>query len=327
MEAPPQARYLILGADGKEYGPVSGEQIHQWIDEGRANAASRARVEGQEGWRNLSEFPEFAEAVAARPPAFEPGAGSDEAPTPLPADLLERDYDLSVGNCLSRGFELFTSRFGLVFAAGAIFLGVQLLLTLLSMIPILGSLVSLASFVVYGPLVGGLYFFLLKVMRNQPAQVGDVFCGFQRCAVHLILCYIVMMILTAIAAAPGGVIVAVGAIPQIFGNEVQPILMVVAGFGALICLAGVLFVTVCWMFALALIIDKRMEFWPAMETSRKVVMKHWWKCFLLYLVAGLLNLAGMLVCCVGLFFTLPLSFATMMFAYEDVFCRPSPQSA
>ena len=35
--------YYLIGADGKEYGPFSDEQVWQWIREGRANAYSRIR--------------------------------------------------------------------------------------------------------------------------------------------------------------------------------------------------------------------------------------------------------------------------------------------
>ena len=36
--------YEIIGADGKEYGPISFEQIRQWIAEGRVNAQTRVQV-------------------------------------------------------------------------------------------------------------------------------------------------------------------------------------------------------------------------------------------------------------------------------------------
>ncbi len=35
--------YRVLGADGKEYGPVTGEVLRHWITEGRANAHTKAR--------------------------------------------------------------------------------------------------------------------------------------------------------------------------------------------------------------------------------------------------------------------------------------------
>ena len=38
--------YRIIGADGREYGPIPAEQLRQWIREGRADAQTRARAEG-----------------------------------------------------------------------------------------------------------------------------------------------------------------------------------------------------------------------------------------------------------------------------------------
>jgi hypothetical protein len=51
--------YKIIGADGKEYGPISAEVLRQWIAEGRANAQSKILPEGATEWKALSEFPEF----------------------------------------------------------------------------------------------------------------------------------------------------------------------------------------------------------------------------------------------------------------------------
>jgi hypothetical protein len=52
--------YKIIGADQREYGPVSADQIRQWMREGRANATTLIQAEGVPGWRPLSTFPEFA---------------------------------------------------------------------------------------------------------------------------------------------------------------------------------------------------------------------------------------------------------------------------
>lgn len=51
--------YRIIGADGKEYGPVTAEQLRQWITEGRANADTRTLLEGTSDWKRLADFPEF----------------------------------------------------------------------------------------------------------------------------------------------------------------------------------------------------------------------------------------------------------------------------
>jgi hypothetical protein len=57
MEGNPNFR--ILGADGREYGPVAIDVVKRWIAEGRALAATPARVESQDSWRPLESFVEF----------------------------------------------------------------------------------------------------------------------------------------------------------------------------------------------------------------------------------------------------------------------------
>jgi len=66
--------YKIRGADEKEYGPVTGEQLQQWIAEHRLNAQSLAQLEGTEGWKPLGQFPEFAATLSSAAPA-PPGLG------------------------------------------------------------------------------------------------------------------------------------------------------------------------------------------------------------------------------------------------------------
>jgi TM2 domain-containing membrane protein YozV len=51
--------YKIIGADGREYGPVGVDQVRRWIAEGRANAQTRAQAEGSTDWRPLADIPEF----------------------------------------------------------------------------------------------------------------------------------------------------------------------------------------------------------------------------------------------------------------------------
>lgn len=60
--------YKIIGADGKEYGPITADQLRQWVAEGRVNAQTRILPEGATEWRSLSELPEFAAAVPLTPP-------------------------------------------------------------------------------------------------------------------------------------------------------------------------------------------------------------------------------------------------------------------
>ncbi len=72
--------YYIQGADQKEYGPVSADQLRQWISENRLNRFSPARADGESLWKTLGDFPEFAEVlVGAAPTASEAPASAPTA--------------------------------------------------------------------------------------------------------------------------------------------------------------------------------------------------------------------------------------------------------
>jgi hypothetical protein len=76
--------FKIQGADQKEYGPISADVLRQWIVERRADGRTLVQAEGTTAWRPLSEFPEFAAALAGgpRPP---PAPGPAPVTTPLSA--------------------------------------------------------------------------------------------------------------------------------------------------------------------------------------------------------------------------------------------------
>ena len=51
--------YKLIGADGREYGPVSADQLRRWIGERRLNAQTLIRAEGSADWKPLGSVPEF----------------------------------------------------------------------------------------------------------------------------------------------------------------------------------------------------------------------------------------------------------------------------
>lgn len=56
--------FTIIGGDGKEYGPVSSDQIRAWLAGGRANLETKVKAVGSDEWRRLGDLPEFAGGVA-----------------------------------------------------------------------------------------------------------------------------------------------------------------------------------------------------------------------------------------------------------------------
>jgi TM2 domain-containing membrane protein YozV len=62
--------YKIIGTDGRQYGPVSAEQIRQWLTQSRVNAQTMVQPEGSLDWKALGTLPEFASDFRIPPPAI-----------------------------------------------------------------------------------------------------------------------------------------------------------------------------------------------------------------------------------------------------------------
>ena len=74
--------YKIIGADGKEYGPVNLEQVKQWVGEGRITSQTRMQDTSTGQWKQASEIPELSSLLTARLGA---GVAAVHAPAVAPA--------------------------------------------------------------------------------------------------------------------------------------------------------------------------------------------------------------------------------------------------
>ena len=75
--------YRIIGADQREYGPISPEQLRQWLTEGRVNARTLVLAEGIGDWKPLASLPEFSILLGLQPPSAGP-APIQPLPAPPP---------------------------------------------------------------------------------------------------------------------------------------------------------------------------------------------------------------------------------------------------
>lgn len=72
--------FTILGGDGKEYGPVTADKVLEWIKGGRANLQTKVRRLGENDWRTLGDFPEFASYPGGTATDYQAPAGTPAAP-------------------------------------------------------------------------------------------------------------------------------------------------------------------------------------------------------------------------------------------------------
>ena len=158
----------------------------------------------------------------------------------------------------------------------------------LAFVPILGWIVGFV-------LMGGLDYMLLKRIRGERVMIGDVFAGFNRAFLDLTMAGLVKWLLTSI--------------------------------GLILCILPGIYLAIGYVFALPLVIDKQMDFWTAMEVSRRVVHEHWFSVFALVIVLVLVALAGFLLCGIGALISVPVASAALMYVYEDLFgSRAEPTS-
>lgn len=211
-----------------------------------------------------------------------PGCGQ---PTDSPAPLLEPapgrpPQSLPLSDYFKTGWGLFKQ-----YPTG--FVGFCLLYLLiqavLHSIPYLGAV---ASFAVSTPLLMGNFIVSAKLLHGQTPEFRDFFSGFQ---------YFLPLLLLSLVA---GLFIGLGTI-----------LLVIPG----------IYLLVAYMFASYLVVDRRLDFWPAMELSRRTVHPRWFGYFAFALLVMLLNLAGAIALGVGLLVTIPLSFCAVTAAYADLF--------
>ncbi len=244
-------------------------------------------------YQNASQVKTAVDTIAggAAPPPRSPGVDAEA----LAQQILAEDYTLSIRSCFRRAWSLLKTEFWP-------FVGITaLILAMFSFVGVIvgagfnhrsegavGITSSAISMLVMGPLIGGLYFYFLKKVRREKATVEAAFCGFTRERfLHLFLAGFATSLLTWV------------------------------GFLCLV-LPGI-YLVVAWMFALPLVVDKQLDFWAAMELSRKVVTKHWFKFLGLNLFMILLTFAGVVVLWVGVLVAAPVIFLMVVYAYEDIF--------
>ena len=282
--------FKIIGADGRQYGPVTAGTVREWLAAGRANAQTLAQAEGATGWKTLSEFPELADALRLLPVPPQPtGSGTPPIATPpdpdvLAEETLARDVHLDILSCLGRGWDRMISDFWSI-------VGVSTLVWLL-----IGAASSVyVGIILNGPLLGGLFWYYLKLIRGERAELPDAFAGFSPAFLQL-------MILSLVSG-------------------------LLVGLGLMLCLIPGIYLQVAWSLALPLAMDKRLDFWSAMEVSRKVASKYWWQFFGLLLLWLVLQVVGTMACLVGVFVTVTFGGLAYAYAYEDLFGEKRPHDS
>jgi hypothetical protein len=243
--------------------------------------------------------------------------------------ILERPYTVNIGQYFNRGGEIFQQKLGEFVGFTFLYLIINFGL---SNIPYVGSIIS---GLISGVLVAGYYFVVFRISRGQSTEFGDFFLSFRNNQfLPLLLLNLLMGLVLGGIYLIALLFIGLGFYEPIYNVVTQsspslnlpdlPELSIPPILGVIFCLVGFLllipliYLSVCYAFALPLAVDRRLYAWQSMETSRKLIQKKWLSWWGFSILVGLLMLVGACACYIGILFTVPLGYCTLAAAYEDV---------
>jgi hypothetical protein len=136
-----------------------------------------------------------------------------------------------------------------------------------------------------GALIAGFHVFTMKKLMGRNAEIGNLFRGFD----------------FFVAALVASILIGIFTF-----------------FGCLFLIIPGLVIAAMYKFTYLFIVDKRMDFWPAMQASHSVVKNDYVGFTLFLVLAFLVNVLGFLCLLVGLLVTIPVTFAAITIAYQEV---------
>ena len=150
---------------------------------------------------------------------------------------------------------------------------------------VLAALSAMVPIVIQGPLLVGFHIFCIKKLLGKQAEFGDLFKGFNFFVPALVASLLISLF---------------------------------SSIGLLLCIVGALVVGAMYKFTYLVILDKRMDFWPAMQASHAVVKNDYFGFTMFLLLIALVDLLGVLCCIVGVFIAIPVGMAAITVAYRDL---------
>ncbi len=190
---------------------------------------------------------------------------------------------------------------------------------------LIGSLVPFG--VILGPMMCGLYLSLFARRRGVTAEFGNLFKGFDYFGPSVVAT-LLHMIPIFVVIVPFYIVFYVAFFMAMAdsrhggGNPDPSRMFGLFGIFAVFWLFFLLFMivlSVLFAFAYPLIVDRKLSGLDAVKLSVSAGLANFWQLLGLMLLNGLLGFLGVLLCYVGVLLVLPVSFAAIATAYEQVF--------
>jgi uncharacterized membrane protein len=189
---------------------------------------------------------------------------------------------------------------------------------------LIGSAVPLG--ILLGPMMCGLYLTFFKARRGEPVEFSMMFKGFDYFGPSLIatllhIIPIIAIVLPAYLLFYVSIFLSMAA--QGSNGEPNPAALfgVMATFGIfwIVVLIVVVIISVGFTFAYPLIVDRKLQGFDAVKLSFRAAFANFFRLLGMILLTSLMSIVGALACYVGMFLVMPIVYAAIAKAYEQVF--------
>jgi len=147
------------------------------------------------------------------------------------------------------------------------------------------STTGLGIFLVTGPLNIGFFYIITLRMFGKPFDISDISKGFN----YYINAILINILVTFFVSV-----------------------------GFTLCIIPGIFIYSWYLLPYIYIFDRDMDFWKAMEESRKVAFNRFFEFFVLFIVLGFIFFLGILLCGVGILIVIPYIKIVIMLVYRDL---------
>lgn len=234
--------------------------------------------------------------------------------------IINEGSDFKFGDYISRGFEIFQKDMGSFIGFAAIMI---VLTMVIGMIPFIGPIAN--QLVVSPALTVGAYLVARKLDCGEANEFGNFFKGFDYVG-QLALATVVMGIIISVTLIPFIIVCWQSGLVEWYmelaSNPLQDPMALGAPemppFWSILLLLPAIYLGVAYNWTYLFIVFYKMDFWPAMEASRKLLTKHWPIYFAFMIVLGIIMAGGFILLCIGILASLPAVMCMTYAAFADV---------
>lgn len=232
------------------------------------------------------------------------------------------NYKFDASNYISKSWSLFKTEMGPL-------LGVSLLTLIGSIVlgffPIIGNFSGILSTIMFS----GIYLYLRNTQTSTQSG-NDFFGGFKyslqiiifQLLVFVLIIPLAMFVLSGVISSEILISFLSGAItPYEFEEYMNGIrISSTTAISLLIIALGSIFISIVFTFTIPLIVDGKLNFWNAMETSRKTVQKNFFYFLIFFIVLVVfMIITTILTCGLGIFFWIPFIYVIQFVMYDEIF--------